>query len=219
MPAPSPTATEAAPDALPQPPLGVVGTGTLGEFTFEVVWDGTDFGITGLELLDGSLGSYLLVSPGLDPVGSCIDETFRLGFGVGVSDTGEAIPNPMPYPIFGIETSNDPTYLHGIAQATNVDVSCYEVVASGTITWTMDPLYPELVVTDSGDTGGARGVVTAEDGVAVSYLVHQGDVFAEVAARFGVSDAELNWLNPRRQDAGALDLKTDETLNLSPSRR
>lgn len=48
----TPQAVEVTPTALPEPPVGTVGSGTLAGFPFEVVSDGTDFYIAGLHLLE-----------------------------------------------------------------------------------------------------------------------------------------------------------------------
>jgi len=53
--------------------------------------------------------------------------------------------------------------------------------------------------------------------VPVSYRVKQGDVVEQIATRFGLTDDQLLWLNPRRPNPDIV--YTYESLNLSPSRR
>jgi len=207
----SPTAM-ATDASLPAPEIGTVGPGTLAGHPFEIAWDGIDFGITGLNGLDQADGSYLYVLPHMPAVGYCPDNEFVLSL---------SYASPTPLPISGAQSSNDPTYLHSVSQ---IDVGpradgCFSRVTSvGEIIWTIDPLYPELIVVDAGETGGAKGIVTLEGAVAVAYKVNQGDVLEEIAARFGLTPEELKWLNPRRTKDLTIVYK-DETLNLSPSGR
>ena len=218
-PEPVPTLTSPTPTPTvvvqPTPPIGPVGSGTLAGVPFTVEWDGTNFAVFGLSALDLARGVFIYFT--IDPVaeGDCSDGYFLAFDLVGV-------PAEIGLPIDGASTSADPTFIHGISQVFQEEVydgGCFmPIVAASTITWTMAPLYPDLVVTDSGDTGGARGVVTLDGTTPVSYLVHQGDVWEEIAARFGITGVQLDWLNPRRHTALSEAIK-EETLNLSPSRR
>jgi LysM repeat protein len=64
------------------------------------------------------------------------------------------------------------------------------------------------------------GTVTLVDGEPGSYTVAQGDTIAAIAERFGLSQDDLFYLNPRRspnpEDSTAF---TGEMLNLSRTTR
>lgn len=95
----------------------------------------------------------------------------------------------------------------------------YPVIASATLDWTMPDLRPDLVVVDSGETGGAMGRVAQVDGEPASYEVVAGDVLDEIAARFGISVLDLFYLNPGR-DKGQQPLAfSGELFNLLKSER
>ena len=200
---PTPTATEIA---LPAPAEGVVGTGDLNGVPFDIIWDGKEFVLTGLaEVPEGTL----VVSSAQAVVGECTPG-YSLVFG---------LPFPVPVPLATARTTRDLTFLTSVSMVGAYTNDCYgyPVLSTAPIEWSMQPLYPDLVVTDSGDTGGARGIVTLEGETPISYQVNQGDVLHEIAARFGLTTDQLIWLNPHRSNQ-EIDYK-DETLNLSPSRR
>jgi len=109
-------------------------------------------------------------------------------------------------------TSNDPA-----AERTGC---FYPVIASAELEWAMPDLRPDIAVTDSGAAGGAGGTASSVDGEITAYTVAPGDVLAEIAKRFGISIADLFYLNPGRapnpQDPTAY---TGEVLNLDKSAR
>lgn len=108
-------------------------------------------------------------------------------------------------------TSND---------ATSPKTGCfYPVIASAPLTWTMPDLRPDLTVVDSGATGGAMGPVAQADGEPVSYEVVAGDVLAEIAARLGITVADLFYLNPGRDKGQQPEAFAGEVFNLSKSAR
>lgn len=109
-------------------------------------------------------------------------------------------------------TSNDPA---------SPKTGCfYPLVASAELVWTMPDLRPDITVADSGSTGGATGLVAVSDGRPSSYTVAAGDVLTEVAARFGVSTADIFYLNPNRMPAPEdPQAYADEVLNLDKSSR
>lgn len=199
---PTPTPTQ---DALPSPPVGVVGTGTLDGLPFEVTWDGSDFLLTGLA---GVSNGTLVISADPGVVGECPAANLVYG-----------LPVPVPIPLASGKNTRDVTFLSSVSLVGEYTNDCYgyPVLSTAPILWSMQPLYPDLVVTDSGDTGGARGIVTLDGDIPVSYKVNQGDVLEEIAARFGITSDQLLWLNPRRTSPETVF--KDETLNLSPSRR
>ena len=202
-PQPTPTPTE---PALPAPALGVVGSGTLNGVPFEVTWDGYSFQLVGLE---GVPEGIVLVSAEPGVVGEC-PEADDLIFG---------LPFPVPIPLAEAKNTRDVTYLRSVSLVGEYTNDCYgfPVLSTAPIEWSMQPLYPDLVVSDSGDTGGARGIVTLDGETPISYTVNQGDVLEEIAARFAITPDQLVWLNPRRKTPDTVF--KDEILNLSPSRR
>ena len=202
-PTPTPTPTEVA---LPAPEIGVVGTGTANGLPFEVTWDGKQFQLVGLE---NAPQGMLQLSAALGVVGKCTP-----GYGITFST-----PTFAPLPLASGDITRDVTFLTSASMlGTYTDVcNGQPVLSTVPITWSMQPLYPDLAVTDSGDTGGALGVPTLEGTTVVSYTVRQGDVLEEIAARFGLTTDQLRWLNPRRSNQSIVF--KDETLNLSPSRR
>lgn len=203
---PPPTPTEAA---LPQPPVGQVATGVLDGAPFRVDWDGTTFWLSGLDTLPVTDSSLIGLSTEMPVVGECLGGYART-FGP---------PFNQAFDIGSVPRVRDATFLVSVSTLGPYDGSCYgqPVLSTASINWTMQPLYPDITVTDSGETGGAKGFVTFEGDVPVSYTVNQGDVLAEIAARLGLTSDELLWLNPRRPDPTTA--YKDETLNLSPFRR
>ena len=201
----SPTPTKAE-IALPTPAVGVVGSGDLNGMPFDITWDGNDFALTGLA---GMPEGTLEVSSAQAVVGECTPG-YSLVFG---------LPFPVPIPLATAEITRDVTFLNSVSLVGEYTNDCYgyPVLSTAPIVWSMKPLYTDLVVVDSGDTGGARGIVTLDGETPVSYQVNQGDVLQEIAARFGLTTDQLVWLNPHRSNQETV--YKDETLNLSPSRR
>lgn len=202
-PTPTPTPTVVA---LPEPAHGVVGAGTLDGVPFEVTWDGYQFTLTGFEQV---ASGTVQLSAAAGVVGECT-EGYALRFG---------LPSPIPLPLATAEVTRDLTFVTAVSMIGAYTDECYgqPVLSTAPISWSMTPLYPDLVVTDSGETGGAKGAVILDGEVLVGYRVNQGDVLAEIAARFGLTTDQLVWLNPRRENPDMV--YTDETLNLSPQRR
>jgi hypothetical protein len=95
----------------------------------------------------------------------------------------------------------------------------YPVVASADLSWTLPDQRPDLVVVDSGQTGGAMGLVAESDGVSASYEVVAGDVLDEIAARFGITVSDLFYLNPERNKGIQREAFAGELFNLLKSER
>lgn len=90
-----------------------------------------------------------------------------------------------------------------------------QVIAAETWAWDIPELPKQIVASDGGSARGASGTVELEGSVPVRYLVADGDVLAEICARFGITRLQLDVLNPRRdQVAGAGIAVRGETLNL-----
>ncbi|NEN04715.1 LysM peptidoglycan-binding domain-containing protein [Diaminobutyricibacter tongyongensis] len=94
-------------------------------------------------------------------------------------------------------------------------------IATAPLTWTLANPRPSLRPTDFGARSGARGVVTSNSGVPASYLVAVDDTYTDIAARFGISIDDLEYLNPGWTQAdyahpGAI---SGTHLNLDPAKR
>lgn len=93
------------------------------------------------------------------------------------------------------------------------------VLAAADLTWTIPNPYPDLRVTVGKDRPGAYGIVTEADGSPAGYLVAHGDELSTVAERFGITPAEVQWLNPYLETRADDWLLEGNTLNLDPARR
>ncbi|ONI61243.1 hypothetical protein ALI44B_12310 [Leifsonia sp. ALI-44-B] len=90
-----------------------------------------------------------------------------------------------------------------------------QVIAAETWAWDIPELPKHIVASDGGPARGASGTVELEGSAPVRYLVADGDVLAEICARFGITRLQLDVLNPRRdQVAGSGIAVRGETLNL-----
>jgi len=210
---PTPTSSPTAePTARPTIPNGVVGAGVLqpGGIELSVRHDADGFYLLGLP--DNPPADWYGLAFSSTPAGpdACLDEQSPLLWG---------LPWPSTVALFEKgNLSDDPSHLGTVAIYGQPGQACSTpVIASGDFTWSIPEQFPDLSVVDSGETGGAIGAVTLDGTIPVSYLVHKGDVLEEVAARFGITPEELQWLNPTRN--GKAQLVADETLNLSPDLR
>jgi len=118
------------------------------------------------------------------------------------------------------EASDDPSYFETASIVKYPDGSttggCEQpFLGIATLDWSIPDVRPDLVLTDSGSRNGARGVIT-EHG---EYLTEEGDVWADIAARFGITPDELEWLTPIRPQKKKGLAYDDEVLNLSKSHR
>lgn len=120
---------------------------------------------------------------------------------------------------------DDPSFLDTVLLTVNEAdaprTGCfYSVFASTELDWTMPDLRPDLVVADTGYTGGATGLVEMHGERIGSYTVAAGDVFAEIAARFDITVDDLLYLNPGRIADGDPALAfVDEVFNLDTETR
>lgn len=119
--------------------------------------------------------------------------------------------------------SNDPSFLDSVVltvSAPNPADNCLWPVAEiAHLTWTMPDLHPGLAVVDSGTATGARGAVTITDGRPVSYVVAPGDTMASIAARFGITVADLAYLNPVHLALNPGMTMADDVYNLDRTSR
>ncbi|MCU1409507.1 MAG: hypothetical protein JWR04_214 [Rhodoglobus sp.] len=115
---------------------------------------------------------------------------------------------------------DDPSFLDGavISMGLRDGLGCVRtILARAPFAWSIPDMRPGLTVIDSGTASGAHGaVVTDADGAPVEYTVASGDVYSAIADRFGISVDDLDYLNPYRNEDGAI---ADEVLNLDRDNR
>ncbi|WP_146244757.1 LysM peptidoglycan-binding domain-containing protein [Curtobacterium sp. MCPF17_051] len=93
------------------------------------------------------------------------------------------------------------------------------VLAAADLTWKIPSPYPDLRVAVGKDRPGAYGIVTDVDGRPANYLVAHGDELSTVAERFGVTPAQVQWMNPYMEQRADDWLLEGSTLNIDPARR
>lgn len=195
----------------------VVRTTDTGDYLFELSGfhsDRPDFATT-------EAYRDLLLEP--DPVaeiGDCLDTGLRLGIGQVTPAEDQSFNTRL-----SDFSQGDPTFFSTIAVTIGTkdrDDGCMvDVVAAGTLEWTMPDLRPDLIAADTGAAAGARGTARLSDaGILLDYTVAAGDVLAEIAARFGITVDDILYLNPERSAPGpARQAYTGEVLNLDKTDR
>jgi hypothetical protein len=94
------------------------------------------------------------------------------------------------------------------------------IVALASIRWSMKPIYPRLALADHGAASGATGTAMTKDGELFSYTTATNDAWAAIAQRFGLTSAELLYLNPiRHPEAEPAIAYAGQILNLSQANR
>jgi hypothetical protein len=223
--------------AVARVPDGVVGTGTLSS------WDGKTSGSLQVVATSGRF-QFVLDHFSTDFTGESL---FALADSpVTMSQCGEknlwqigltTRENNAPEPTMRFDLPNvvsawsDPTFFQTFLFAQYPTASadgspgitrgCEQpMIALATIHWTMKSLYPGLVVHDHGAMSGAQGTVTSVGGEPSSYRTERGDVWSTIARRFGLTPAELLYLNPiRHPESEPAIAYADQILNLSPTNR
>jgi hypothetical protein len=119
---------------------------------------------------------------------------------------------------------DDPSFLDTVLLTVNEAdaprTGCfYPVFASTDLVWTMPDLRPDIVVADSGPTGGAMGEVEMHGDRVGSYTVAPGDLLPEIAARFGITVDDLLYLSPGRMPGTAGMAYVDEVFTLDKATR
>jgi LysM repeat protein len=212
-------------------PDGVVGTGTLsswnaktsgslqivaksGNFTIVLSNFSTDFtGENQFALADSPVtmsqcGENNLWQIGLTDGDNSAKPTMRFG----LPNVGGAWGDPSFFQTFlYLQYPTGESLTRGCQQP---------IIALATIHWTMKPIYPGLTVHDRGVIPGAQGVTTLADGKPYSYTTVQADAWEDIAKRYGLTSAELLYLNPiRHPEAEPAEAYTGQVLNLSPTNR
>ena len=227
--APTPESSEAdtaGDSAIASAPIGTIGTGTFtsDDGTTGTVSFDSDGGLLTLRLHDlvlpeqSQVGVVVAVQP--IPAGqTCFDSGPRLTF--GPAEAGTSAQEGQLLRFYG----GDPTGIDQVILTTpyglDVKGDCNAtIIARADIEWTFAPLRPDLRVTDSGETGGARGTVETVDGASVAYTVAPGDLIEEVAARLGLTVSDIGYLNTvRLPEPEQATLHDGERLNLLVAER
>jgi hypothetical protein len=232
-PAPSPTPTtrslaQEEPERVELSDGTVVATGALasvdgrtsGEVT--ITADGSRGFTIGISRFASPVSGEVILNTSTEPF---TEEAYCAeGFSIYVQGHLTLAPEMTIALGFDDLTFGNPAYLDTIVLTLNAiepRTGCfYPVVATAPLTWTMPDLRPDIRVIDSGETGGATGWVTAADGRPVSYMVARDDLLPEIAARFGLTVADLLYLNPARNTSGdPRSAYVDEVFNLDKAAR
>ncbi|WP_285117258.1 hypothetical protein [Leifsonia sp. fls2-241-R2A-40a] len=130
-----------------------------------------------------------------------------------VEPDGELVlPLDVDLPSFG-----DPTFLHSIEESPAGDA---RVMAAATIDWTLPSAYPGLKPRDSGTVSYANGRAIMDGGTLAYYIPNPLDTIFMVSRRFGITEAQLVWLNPELLiGSPEPELKSGIGVNLDPARR
>lgn len=113
-------------------------------------------------------------------------------------------------------SAGDPSFLHSIRETPAGDA---RVVAAASITWTLPSSFPGVAAVDGGSMTNARGRTVVEDGALAYYVPSRADTIYAVSRRFGLSEAELVWLNPELLIGPEPELRAGIGVNLDPQRR
>lgn len=165
----------------------------------------------------------LQASPHPVDVGDCFDSGWRLGVGPA-SESEFVVPTGIG--------SGDLSFLDAIvlvegpppggAEAWAASGCLARASAVAPLTWAVPDQRPGLIVEDAGATSGASGTVGLDaDGAPASYTVARNDVMAVIARRFGITEADIRYLNPTRFSVcGGTEVAcAEEVLNLSKTAR
>lgn len=130
-----------------------------------------------------------------------------------IASDGELV---MPL-VVDLASFGDPTFLHSIEESPAGDA---RVMAAAVITWTLPSAFPSLKAIDSGTMTNARGRTVIDNGTLAYYIPNPYDTTYMVSRRFGLTEAQLVWLNPELlMGSPEPQLKSGIGVNLDPGRR
>lgn len=165
-------------------------------------------------------GQYALFLRQFDEqVGDTIEDGVSFGYdnwGSPGTDNADGPPAQISLMTAGV----DPGFLRD-AVITSMGDEGFRVLAVAPLTWTLPDRYPSLRIEDSGASVGANGTVEMQDGVPRWYHVAAGDTLEAITKRFGVSVAELDYLDARqlRDFSAGAPLRSGTQLNLDRTKR
>jgi hypothetical protein len=215
-------AASPAPVAAPAPD-GVVATGTFVSATAQVsggVVVTAKGGSYTARLTDftssDTSASTIAFSDEAIAADGCVSDRYQLAF----SFADFATLHDMPLAIR--PAAVDPGYLESLVVARSPvfpqqeDVCLEPTIAVAPLVWTLPDPFPDLApAVDSGAVPAASGLSWTEAGEVLSYRTAPNDKMSTIAARFGLTEGELGYLNPERpsqyKDGEAY---ADEILNL-----
>jgi hypothetical protein len=148
--------------------------------------------------------------------------------GVGDLQLGGPTTAPAPTSTVSLGSEDQPGYLGTLvtySSATSsdgipVELGPNKVLAVNSVDWNIPVRQSNVHPVDGGARTYAAGTVTATtaSGAPKSYLIAPGDITGIVAQRFGISIADLIWLNTNLQVFGDQQyLYAGTTLNLDPN--
>jgi hypothetical protein len=204
-------------------PDGVVATGTLRLVSGErlgdvqIIKDGYDYRIVvpdPLDPIDPRVEMVVLSDSPFEKTECGDANIWQIGFG-DEATREEGLPaNAFP--------SGDWSFLTALLVVGYPDselggdaAGCMQpILATALLSWDVPDVRPWVDPVDSGATAGATGDV---DGTL--YTTAPGDVWDEIAARFGIGRDDLEWLNPIRSPSANHTAFADQVLNLDPDDR
>jgi hypothetical protein len=203
-PTPTPTRMPVALTLRDLPDGTVIGTGTFTGVMTETsghIDITVENGVAVASLVDleiaMTIATDLVFSPySLPPDRLCIGDAWHL-------DVGSIGASPTVQVGAVTEGQGDPGFLATAVITQTVDEPSEDclgpIVAIAPLTWTLPDMRPGLEVDDSGNRRGAEGSVTVVDGEPATYTVVPRDDAEAIAVRFGITVADLDYLNPARE--------------------
>jgi hypothetical protein len=111
----------------------------------------------------------------------------------------------------------DPTFVHSIEESPSGDA---RVIAAAAISWTLPSAFPGLKAVDGGAVTHARGRAIVDNGTLAYFIPNPDDTIYMVSRRFGLTQAQLVWLNPELlMGSFQPELTSGIGVNLDPGRR
>jgi len=140
--------------------------------------------------------------------------------------TGSAATWSLPIDVNDGAFDVDPTYLRTAvlradadAGKPNTDDCVYPVLAVAKLDWRTAPTHTGFAVTDHGRRSGANGSVTEAQGQLSTYTVAPDDHMRAICDRFGLTAADLLYLNPFTGATADSELTYGTVFNLLPANR
>jgi len=201
------------------PPEGVVATGELRANS------GSPLGQ--VQIIHDGRGGYEVALPDLPftvqqrPFLALTDSTVAAA--ECASTTGYQYPlgNPEQWATGFQEPTGDPSYWRHllVVQYGSVDACYLPILAAAALDWNVPLARPWISPVDSGPVAYAQGGVLVVGERPVAYRTRVGDAWSAIAARFGMSEDDLEYLNPQRSRAGTREAIAYQVLNLDPAGR
>jgi hypothetical protein len=142
------------------------------------------------------------------------EDRYSLTSGADRTETNGELVLPL---MVDVASFGDPSFLHSIEETPAGDA---RVMAAAAITWTLPSAFPGLKPVDHGSVSNARGRTIVEDGTLAYYIPSPNDTIFTVSRRFGLTEAQLVWLNPELlMGSPEPELKSGIGVNLDPGRR